>query len=241
MRVSAVPIVRARAAVHVSAILVLTATALALYGRGAPGYDGSYAVLWGAQAASGDLPDYIAPFAPTPHPLANLVAMPLSLLGGAGLGAYVLIVVLSFAALTWFAYLLGARLFSPAVGALFALIVFTRPTLVNEALQGLVDIPFLTLVLAAGAVEAGERRRPCLVLVLLGAAGLLRPEAWPLAALYVLWTWRRDAGERALKVVLAAAPPVIWALSDLIITGDPLYSLHGTRELAAALERPRGL
>jgi hypothetical protein len=227
-----------RAAIATALLFVV---ALVLYGPGAPGYDASYAMVWGAQMAGGQLPDYVAPFAPTPHPLANLAAMPLSLLGDAGLPAYVLVVLVAYAALTWFAYLLGARLFSPAVGGLFALLVFTRTTLVNEALQGLVDIPFLTFVLAAGAVEAGDRARPRTVLVLLGLAGLLRPEAWPLAVLYVLWKWRREPQQRIAMVALAAAPPVIWVLSDLIVTGDPLYSLHGTRELAAALERPRGL
>jgi hypothetical protein len=41
-------------------------------------------------------------------------------------------------------------------------------------------------------------------------------------------------------VALALAAPVLWFVSDWVVTGDPLYSLHGTRELAAALERPRG-
>src|SRR4051794_23544763 len=117
MRVAAAPIVRSGAAVQAGAIVALFLAALGLYGRGAPGYDGSYAVLWGTQAASGELPDYVAPFAPTPHPLANLVALALSPLGSSGLAAYVLLVLLGFAALTWFAYLLGARLFAPAVGA----------------------------------------------------------------------------------------------------------------------------
>ena len=41
--------------------------------------------------------------------------------------------------------------------------------------------------------------------------------------------------------MVAAAAPVIWAVSDLLVTGDPLWSLHGTGELAADLGRPRGL
>ena len=39
----------------------------------------------------------------------------------------------------------------------------------------------------------------------------------------------------------AAAAPLLWALSDLLVTGDPLHSLTGTSELAADLGRPRGL
>jgi hypothetical protein len=34
---------------------------------------------------------------------------------------------------------------------------------------------------------------------------------------------------------------VLWALTDLAVTGNPLWSLQGTSELAAELERPTGL
>src|SRR5688572_2678000 len=52
-------------------------SALAL-GPGYPGYDAAWALVWGGEIAGGELPDYRVPFAPTPHPLANLVAVPLS-------------------------------------------------------------------------------------------------------------------------------------------------------------------
>ena len=38
-----------------------------------------------------------------------------------------------------------------------------------------------------------------------------------------------------------AAAPLIWGFSDLAITGDFLWSLHGTHDLAAELERQTGL
>lgn len=232
---------RPPAVVQAGAVVVLALLARLLYGAGAIGYDASYAALWGSQAAAGVLPDYEAPVGPTPHPLANLVAMPLSFLGDGSLPAHVLLTILAFGALTWFAFLLGTRLFSPAVGGAFALVVFTRPELVHESLLAFVDVPFVALLLAAASVEARDAGRQRTVLALLALAGLLRPEAWPLAALYVLWTWRRNPGGRRLAVALAAAGPLLWALSDLAVTGDPLYSLHGTRELADLLDRPRGL
>ena len=40
---------------------------------------------------------------------------------------------------------------------------------------------------------------------------------------------------------MAAAAPLIWALSDLIITGNPLHSFTGTRDTAAELGRVTGL
>ncbi|HEV2773157.1 MAG TPA: hypothetical protein VGV57_10105, partial [Thermoleophilaceae bacterium] len=35
--------------------------------------------------------------------------------------------------------------------------------------------------------------------------------------------------------------PVVWMLVDLLITGNPLFSLQGTQDLAAQLNRPTGL
>jgi hypothetical protein len=40
---------------------------------------------------------------------------------------------------------------------------------------------------------------------------------------------------------LALAAPVIWLLSDLVVTGDALHSLTGTHDLAAQLGRKTGL
>ena len=58
-----------------------------------------------------------------------------------------------------------------------------------------------------------------------------------LSGLYVLWTARREAGAYAI----AAVAPVTWALVDLVVTGDPLFSLNSTSALADALGRPQGL
>src|SRR5262245_35378082 len=51
-----------------------------LYGGGVAGYDATYALLWGRDLIHGRLPHYESAVAPTPHPLANLVAAPISLL-----------------------------------------------------------------------------------------------------------------------------------------------------------------
>ena len=74
-------------------------------------------------------------------------------------------------------------------------------------------------------------------MAVLAVAGLLRPEAWVLAGAYWLWCgWRRID-----LLVLAAAAPLVWALVDLWVTGDPLFSLHATSDLADELNRNRGL
>jgi len=108
----------------------------------------------------------------------------------------------------------------------------------------------MAMVVWAAALEAGRPRRSTLtaspsadtggmpVLVLLGLAGLLRPEAWVLAALYWCWiAWPATWGRRALYAVVAAAGPLLWAATDYAVTGDPLFSLHYTSSSAEELGR----
>jgi hypothetical protein len=232
----------ARTTSTVWAPAALAALAGLLYGKGHLGYDASWALVWGEQIASGHVPRFQAPGAPTPHPLANIATALLAPFGGTAGSALIAICTLSFGVLVWAAYLLGRRLFGVPVGALFALILFTRPELVNEAGQALIDIPFLALVVGAAAMEARHPRRGLPVLVLLTLAGLLRPEAWLLSAAYVAYLLPgRSTRARARFLALSASAPLAWAALDLVVTGDPLYSLHGTRELAAQLDRPRDL
>src|SRR3712207_2580857 len=102
------------------------------------------------------------------------------------------------------------------------------------AARGYVDVPFLALVFWA-AVRAIESRSDRGTMALLVLAGLLRPEAWVLAGLFALW--RRSPP----LMVASAIAPVLWALTDLVVTGDPLRSLTGTSELAEELGRERGI
>jgi len=120
------------------------------------------------------------------------------------------------------------------------------PTLRLYAARGYPDVPFVALVVWAGALEA-ERgatgpRRAAAPMALLVLAGLLRPEAWLLAGLYAVWLGRRAglAGRAALAAAVLA-PPVVWAGMDLAATGDPLHSLHATSALADVLGREQGL
>jgi hypothetical protein len=84
----------------------------------------------------------------------------------------------------------------------------------------------------------------------------VRPEAWLFSAAYLvrlLWPGvrssargggpRRSLGWRdaAPLLVLAASAPLLWTLHDLLLTGDPIHSLTGTRDNAALLGRVTGL
>jgi hypothetical protein len=203
-------------------------------------YDARYALLWARDIVRGHTPDYTARFAPTPHPLStawSLLAYPF---GQSGDQLIVWGTLLAFGVVVYLAYRLGAELFSPAVGVVTALIVLTRPALDRDVALGYQDVPFAALIVGAALLEAQRRRRGAPVLALLAVAGLLRPEAWVLAGLYWLYLFSGlDWPARLRLAALVVAAPALWALMDLIVTGDALHSLHGTADLAKATGRRR--
>jgi hypothetical protein len=218
-----------------AAVALAVATRL-VYGRGTLGYDAAWAVLWGEQLAGGRLPELDVAGAPTPHPLAIVVGALIAPVGSANVA--IALSWLAFGALGVAGFALGSALYSRWVGALFAALLLTRPLLVLEAGQAVIDVPFLALVLAAMAVEARRPRAGWTVPVLLGLAGLLRPEAWLLAIVWALWAGRVRRDRPALAAAALAAP-ALWAAFDLAATGNPLHSLHSTQALAVQLGRPR--
>ncbi|MEA2188862.1 MAG: hypothetical protein QOK16_3873 [Solirubrobacteraceae bacterium] len=257
---------RPMARIRFAAGVLAGAVALRLLtGPGLVNYDTLYALVWGRQLAGGSLPNLDVAIAPTPHPLATLGAIllsPLSALRVDGLHgelaaiAAVALAFVSLALLGWVVFSLGREWFNAAAGALAAAIVLTRVPVLDFGARAYVDIAYLVLVLGALLVETRRPRSGAPVLSLLALAGLLRPEAWLFSAAYLVWLlWpgvrasargegpRRSAGWRdaAPLIVIAAAAPVLWTLHDLLLTGDPLHSLTGTRDNAALLGRVTGL
>jgi len=248
---------------RLAAPLVIAGGALALRliaGVGFANYDTLYALAWGGQLSRGSTPAYSVPIAPTPHPLLELLGLVLAPLGPRA--AEHVTVALGFLALSacgWAIYRLGAEWFGRAAGALAALIFLTRVEVLSDSVRAYVDIPYLMFVLCALLVESRHRRLHSApagapVLVLLALAGLLRPEAWAFSGLYWLYlmglvppwargpSWReRPRGEIVRLTLLAAAAPLVWVLSDLAITGDPLWSLTNTRHTAETLGRKTGI
>jgi hypothetical protein len=133
-----------------------------------------------------------------------------------------------------------------------AVLVATRPA--ENAIEG--PSPVTTRPFAGS---------PVLVLCLLALAGLLRPEAWVFSGLYWLYLAlgaRRDratalrpgapsqlaapaqpasASQLASLALLACAAPLVWALSDWLVMGHPLWSLTNTRHTARELGRVTGV
>jgi hypothetical protein len=227
----------ALAAIGVAAVVLRL-----LYGAGGVGFDTSFQLVWGDDLLHGRVPDFESRLSPTPHPLAYVALAPAALLGDAAYDVVEALAWFSLGLLGYAAFRLGEALFAPVVGAGFAVVLVTRPVLVDETMQAFVDIPCLALVLLAAAHEARRPRHWPVVLGLLALAGLLRPESWLLAGAYWLYAVRGTEGrERLALTALAAAGPVVWALTDLVATGDPLFSLHFTQDAAEARGRPRGL
>ncbi len=230
--------------VTLAAVLTHTAALWILYGPAHLGYDATWTLSWGDDLASGRLPDLGgSPAAPTPHPLANVLGALLAPLGETAAPiAFELLVVASFAALGLVCAAIGSKLFALPVGALFALLVLTEPRLVHQALISSTDVAFVALALGALLLVAEEPRRGFAPLGLLAAAGLLRPEGWGFALAYGAYLVLVAKPPRRLALAgLAVLAPVVWILVDLAITGNPLFSLQGTQELAVRLQRPRGL
>jgi hypothetical protein len=153
------------------------------------------------------------PFAPTPHPLATLVGAVGSIFGTRfGEDLFVVLGFFALGMLGWLVYALGRAWFTPLTGVVAALLVLTREPVLSYGVRAYVDIPYICLLLGALLSETRRSR-----------AGTV-----PLALLPV-------------HLALVVAAPLLWFLSDLLITGDPLHSLTGTRSTAESLGRVTGL
>jgi hypothetical protein len=207
-----------------------------------PNYDSYYSLLWGRELLGLDHLSFTANRAPTEHPLAIAFGALLTPLGSGADRVMVACAVIAFVVLVAGVYALGKTAFTPLVGAAAAALLVTRFDFPFLAARAYIDIPYLAVVIWAAVIEArAPRQRAVLVLVLLAAAGLMRPEAWVLAGLYWLWlfpraTWR----QRFAYAALAAVGPLVWAAVDLAVTGDPKYSLTATGDLAEELGRNKG-
>jgi len=226
--------------------LATVAGAIALrlaIGVGFANYDTLYSLVWGQQLARGETPSYKLALAPTPHPLIEALGLILAPLGAsATLAVVVAIAYLALAAIGYLTFRLGTDWFSWPVGLAAAALILSRYEVLSYGVRAYADIPYVALVLAALAIETRRPRAGWPVLVALELAGLLRPEAWLFAGVYWLYLWpRARPRERAALAGLVALAPVLWGLSDLLITGNALWSLTNTQKTAAALHRTTGL
>ncbi len=203
-----------------------------------PIYDSEYYLFWGRQILHGQTPSFTIYDAPTEHPLGIAFGTVLSIFGGGALRLEVLAAIASFILIGGGMYRLTRIAFNPIVGAVAVVLLLTRFNFEFLAARGYIDPAYAAAIVWAAALEVERPRRGTPVFLLLLVAELIRPDAWLLAGVYWLWCWpKADWPQRIRWAALAAAGPVIWVALDTIVTGQPLYSLHRTQNVAVALGR----
>ncbi len=238
----------ARLAVPTLTLALATVLWLVMGHAAVVNYDTLYGLLWGKELLHGALPDMTVPGAPTPHPLLTLFGIATApVLGSASPAALSLLAYLGYVATAACVVLLGlvaTRSVGGAAAAVAAVLLVTREPVLSYGLRAYLDLPYLALLLGALAIELGRPRAGTPVLGLLLLAGLLRPEAWLLSIGYLVWlAFGEFPGRRTqvLWLALAAGGPLLWGLTDLLLTGDVLFSFRGTRAGTERLDRPTGL
>src|SRR2546423_2730907 len=178
-----------RALPNALAAAVVGVLILAFFGHAFLNYDPFYALVWGDDLVHGRAPQYAVPVAPPPPPRATAVGALASAFGGAGEAVMLGVVLFAIGWLVVGIYRLGRESFAWPVGLLAAAVFATRVPPLNYGIRGYVDLPAVALIVWAAVLEARRPRRGWPVLVLLGLAGLLRPEAWLFIAAYWLWPY----------------------------------------------------
>ncbi len=223
---------------------LIAATLWLIFSGGFANYDTLFALVWGHEIASGAAAQMDLPLAPTPHPLLNLVAVLLSPLGS---GAETAVMILAFLSLGWLGYLtyrVTELPFGLLAGLLAAALLLTREPVLSFGSRAYVDIPYLAFLLAALVIELKRSRAGAPVLLLSSLAGLVRPEAWLFAGAYWLYLAASDdrtPPELFRLAILAIASPILWLLSDWVLTGDAFFSFAQTRESTETLGRVTGI
>jgi len=206
--------------------------------------DTGFALEWGRELALGSLPNVRDLGASTPHPLSIALGLIASLAGPHALDVMETLVLLAASSVVLLLIDIGRAVRLPLIGLAAACILLASGEFLFSAvaLATPADIPALALVMGALVLELRRPQRGYAPLCLLAAAGLWRPEVWLLSGAYAAYCAPAFAlGSRRWLVGLAAIGPAVWLLSDLVLTGDPLYSLTYTRWAASVAARPRGI
>ena len=235
----AIPTVADRISAGAVAAAVLVLAALSLLLDLAPVYDAWTWLIWGRELGELEL-DTSAGSSWKPLPV--LVTAPLAVLGDdAAPDAWLLVSRAGWIAAAVLAGRLALRLtadtesggrsagwLAAAIAALGLVLLFDPFTpWLRQFAGGLSEPLLVALVLGAIDRELAGRRRQALALGV--AAALLRPEAWPFLALYIVGLWRRGSIGRGWLVVAVAAVPALWFVPDLAGSGSALSGAERAR------------
>jgi MFS family permease len=199
-----------------------------------PAYDPQAWLIWGRQIAHGTLETTAGP---SWKPLPVVVTAPSALLGD-GAAPLIWLAVARAGGLMAIvlAFAVAARLAEDrrmAAGAAAALAVLLASTYLSGVLRGNSEGLLVAVVLAAVLAWLDGRERLAFGFGLLAA--LLRPEAWPLLALYSLWLLHRHRTPQTLAMVAGGAAVVLalWFVPEKIGSGDFLRGASRAREPVA--------
>ena len=209
----------------VAAAACLALAALSLWFAPEPVYDAWAWLVWGRELADLDL-DLSS--GPSWKPLPVLLAAVLSIAGDAAPDLWLALVraawLFAVVLAAHLAYRLSAghdrraRVAGAALAAL--MLVLLGDAFTAWARQGAAAMSEPLLVaLVLGAVAAALDGRSRLALAAAGLAALLRPETWPLLAVYALWRWRAEPALRPWIALVAVAVPALWIAPELL-AGD---------------------
>jgi hypothetical protein len=191
-----------------------------------PSYDAWSWLIWGREVIHLDLS---TTGGPTWKPLPVLFTTVFALFGKAAPGLWIVVARASgFMALV-LAFRVARRLVGPGVpglaaGAIAAVGVATAPGFFR--MMGLATSEGLLMALSLLALDRHMAGRHRAAFVAGFFVGLLRPDAWPLLAVYGIWLVRRDRSSWPLVAGLAALIPAAWLLPEWWGSGDPLRGSH---------------
>lgn len=220
--------------VHVLIAISIALAALSLLaerGINVAAYDPTVWLIWGREILHLDL-DTVG--GPTWKPLPVLFTAPFSLFGADVAPSLWLVVARAGGILgVLLAYRVAARVAGPVAGALAAVGLALEHDDLSNAFRGESEALMVALALLAVDQHLAGRRRAAFAATI--GVALLRPEAWPLVALYALYLLHRAYGtpafRRVLLLVLGAGALValLWFVPEKLASGQFLRGAQRAR------------
>jgi hypothetical protein len=214
------------------ALACVALAALSLLGPSTPTYDPWAWIIWGREVMHLDL---VTEGGPSWKPLPILFTAPFSLAGdGPAPELWILVARAGGLLAIAMAYRLAARLAGPAAGVIAAVALALADEFVRNFARGNSEGLLVAFCLLALERHLDGRRRDAFLLGFL--AGLLRPEVWPLWALYGLWyvvvEWRGRVPWRTLALVggAGAITLVVWFVPEYLGSGSLLRAAERARQ-----------
>ncbi|NUT56869.1 MAG: hypothetical protein HOQ03_12925 [Thermoleophilia bacterium] len=214
------------------ALACVALAALSLLGPSTPTYDPWAWILWGREVVHLDL---VTTEGPSWKPLPIVFTAPFSLLGdGPAPELWVMVARAGGILAIAMAFRLGDRLAGPVAGAIAGLSLLLADQFIFNFGRGNSEGLLVALCLLAVERHLDGRRHDAFLLGFL--AGLLRPEVWPLWALYGLWyvavEWRDRPPWRALALVggTGLLTLVVWFVPEYLGSGSLLRAAERARQ-----------